>query len=267
MSDQLISSQKNRYYVWLEQSKYDLQAAQTSFDVGSYEWTCYQSLQSVEKCIKAVIVHAGFRPPKVHKLGVLMGMANSANPNFKNISLKFRKIESYTFISRYPFVIPGQSQTPHELINKEDGETCLNIARDVYATITAFIQQNTSHADKDLILDEYYFKGDEVQTRINTVIEELNKSEKLEIVKIILFGGFAREYSRPKTSTMDILIVADTELSFIERIQYVREITRGGEPIIEPLIYTPSEFKELVEEEGEGFLESALDEGKVLWER
>ncbi|MCA9386513.1 HEPN domain-containing protein [Candidatus Dojkabacteria bacterium] len=267
MSDQLVSSQKNRYYVWLEQSKYDLEAAQNSFKMGSYEWTCYQSLQSVEKCIKAVIVHAGFRPPKVHKLGVLMGMANKANPNFINISLKFRKIESYTFISRYPFVIPGQNKTPHELINKEDGQTCLDIAMDVHATITSFIKENTSRSDKDLVLEDYYFKGDEVQKRIDVVIDELKKCENLNIHKIILFGGFAREYARPKSSTMDILIVADTKLSFIERIQYVREITRGGEPIIEPLIYTPEEFRELLEEEGEGFLESALDEGKVLFEK
>ncbi|MCA9381398.1 nucleotidyltransferase domain-containing protein, partial [Candidatus Dojkabacteria bacterium] len=169
--------------------------------------------------------------------------------------------------SRYPFVIPGQNKTPHELINKEDGQTCIDIAEDVHKTITDFIENHTSQNDKDLILDDYYFKGEEVQKRINDIVEKIKDCEKLNVEKIILFGSFARELARPKTSTMDILVVADTELPFIERIQYVREITRGAEPIIEPLVYTPAEFKELVEEEGEGFLESALDEGKVLFEK
>ena len=85
--------------------------------------------------------------------------------------------------------------------------------------------------------------------------------------KIILFGSYAREVPAKKTGTMDILIIAHSEESFIDRIKIARAVTRGGDPIIEPLVYTPSEFEYMLNEEGEGFLESALREGKIIYKK
>ena len=85
--------------------------------------------------------------------------------------------------------------------------------------------------------------------------------------KIILFGRFAREADKPISGTMDILVIDKTDTPFIERITQARLATRGNKIIIEPLIYTPEEFDLMTKEEGEGFLESALEEGKIIYEK
>ncbi len=264
MQDKDMSS-RERFKVWLEQSKYDLQAAVKSDENANYEWSCYQSIQSVEKSLKAIVVHSGFRPPKTHKLGVLVSMCNRANPEFFNVKLYFRKIESYTFISRYPFVIPGQNKTPHELISKEDAQTCLDIAQDIYKKVEDFlIHKKVDTETKDF--PEFYYTEQEIDERIEEIRQQIVASDQLEVKKIILFGSFARENTRPKSSTMDVLVVADTQLPFIQRIEHIRYVTKGREPIIEPLVYTPDEFEYMHEEQGEGFIESAIEEGKVIYD-
>jgi HEPN domain-containing protein/predicted nucleotidyltransferase len=268
MLDQSTSSQKNRFRVWLEQGKYDLEAAKTSMDNKHYEWSCYQCIQSVEKVLKAIIVHGGFRPPKTHKIGVLLGMANDAEKSFEDVKLNFRKLESFTFISRYPFVIPGENKTPHEIVTKDDAETSYRMAQEICEKIVSYLDERPVQAgESEQLVRDYYYKAEEIDTRIDELVKILRSLEKVQTEKVMLFGSFAREKTRPKSSTMDILVVGKTDLPFIERIHYVREATKGSVPIIEPLVYTPDEFHALLVEEGEGFLESALDEAKVLWEK
>lgn len=58
-------------------------------------------------------------------------MCNSVNIEFRHVQFKFRTIESFTFISRYPFLVPGESGAPHEYIEKSDAEECLSEALDI----------------------------------------------------------------------------------------------------------------------------------------
>ncbi len=258
-----------RYRIWLLQSQYDLKAAEESINDKFYEWSCYQSVQAVEKALKSVIIHAGWRSPKTHKLGVLLSMCNRANERFKEVKFNFRKIEVYTFISRYPFIYPGENNAPHDLINENDARTCFDIATSMISKVEEFLQHNTpTYQDKgEIDLENYYFTPEEVDQRIQGIIQELTLDLKLKVEKIVLFGSFAREKLHPRTSTMDLLIVAQTDIPFIERIQYVRELTKDEEPIIEPLVYTPQEFDYMLKDEREGYVESAIDEGKVVYDK
>lgn len=258
-----------RYRIWLLQSQYDLKAAAESINDKFYEWSCYQSVQAVEKALKSVIIHAGWRSPKTHKLGVLLSMCNRANERFKRVKFNFRKIEVYTFISRYPFIYPGENNAPHDLINENDARTCFDIATSMISKVEEFLQHNTpTYQDKgEIDLENYYFTPEEVDQRIQGIIQELTLDLKLKVEKIVLFGSFAREKLHPRTSTMDLLIVAQTDIPFIERIQYVRELTKDEEPIIEPLVYTPQEFDYMLKDEREGYVESAIDEGKVVYDK
>lgn len=258
---------EERYLVWLEQSGYDLEASKLSLKEGFFEWSCYQSIQSVEKSLKAVIVQSGERPPKIHKLGILVSMCNHVNKAFFEVKFNFRKLESYTFISRYPFVNPEHNLSPHNFIKKIDAEACINQAIEINQKINEFLKSKQFKKGEPLNLLDIYFTEAEIQNRIKEVINSVKSSNQLQPQKIILFGGFAREGTRPKTSTMDILIIAQTKLPFFERIEHVREITKGNTPIIEPLVYTKEEFDFLIKEEGEGFLESAIEEGRVVWEK
>jgi HEPN domain-containing protein/predicted nucleotidyltransferase len=256
----------DRCQIWLAQAKFDLDAAQISADGYFFEWACYQAVQSVEKCLKGVLVQAGWRPPKTHKLGVLMSMCNHANNSFLDVKLNFRKIEAFTFISRYPFVYPDQKTTPHDLITKEDALTCITLAQDIYIEIKSFIETSRLITPNPIKMEDYYFSEVEINSRLDSIAQLLSTDKNLEVSKVILFGSFARESTMPRTSTMDLIIIAETKMSFIERIEYVRELTRGGQPIIEPLIYTEYEFNLMLNEQGEGFIEAAIDEGRVVYE-
>lgn len=261
-----LPKDRQRYKVWLDQSKFDIKAAELSLGNNYFEWACYQSVQSVEKALKSVLVHAGQRPPMTHKLGVLISMANHANELFFDVKMNFRKLEAYTFISRYPFVYPDRNMSPHEMIHREDAETCIKVAKEIYTQIDNFLAQNLIKHARTIKVEDFYFSEVEILQRINQVVSILKKDTQLKVSKVILFGSFAREKTRPASSTMDILVIAETNMNFIERIKYVREVTRGAEPIIEPLVYTQSEFEFMLHEEGEGFLESAIDEGKVIFD-
>lgn len=254
---------RQRYKVWLNQGQYDLNAAKLSYKHEFYEWSAYQAEQAVEKSLKSILVHAGYRPPRMHKLPVLLGMCNQVNQECRKTKFDFKHLESFTFISRYPFLIPGKDITPHELISASDAEKALDQAIRFLAKVEGILRYPSSEGTEVAI--EYAFTKAEIQSRLEDVKAALVREFNPE--KIILFGSFARDGLKMKAGTMDILVIANTELPFIERIKKARIATRGGTPVIEALVYTPEEFKFMIEEEGEGFLESALEEGKVVYEK
>jgi HEPN domain-containing protein/predicted nucleotidyltransferase len=266
MTSQAAQKSK-RFKVWLESAINDLNASEVSLNNQLYEWTCYQAVQSVEKVLKAVIVHAGWNPPKTHKLGVLVSLCNKANNMFTNVKLNFRILESYTFITRYPFVYPDQgNRTPHEIISKKDAETCHRIAKDLHQKVNDFLSKSEAIVTFAPEIQQFYYSEEEIKERIQGVIVAIRNADKINVQKIMIFGSFAREKVAARTKTMDILVVGETELNFIDRLTYVRELTKGSEPIVEPLVYTPNELDFMLNEEGEGFLESAIAEGRVLYE-
>jgi HEPN domain-containing protein/predicted nucleotidyltransferase len=250
----------------MEQAYYDLEIANISMVNGFHEWAAYQAEQAAEKALKAVIVSVGWRPPKMHKLGMLFGMCNQASEKFRTTIFNFKHLESFTFISRYPFLIPGKDKSPHNLISHPEAANALEEAQDIVDKIKGILSlpgkkhiPQTPEATKEAV----YTKA-QIDARIREVkdifIREFNPT------KIILFGSFAREYAGGVSGTMDVLIVANTDLPFIERIVRARELTRGGSIILEPLVYTEKEFKQMIDVEGEGFIESALLEGIVIYD-
>jgi hypothetical protein len=102
------------------------------------------------------------------------------------------------------------------------------------------------------------------KTKVDTRLEEAKSAliEEFHPQKIILFGSFARG-AVEENSSIDILIIADTDLSFYERIKRAIKVSRGIPPI-DPLVYTPQEVAQL-QEEGDYFLENILGEGIVLY--
>ena len=136
-----ILSESDRYKVWLDQASFDLQAAELSKNNGFFEWACFQSQQTVEKALKAVIVKAGWRPPKMHKLTVLMGYCNSANEKFRNTKFEYRDLNAFTFVSRYPFIIPGVNNSPHQFITLENAITCIKQATKMLSQIKQLLSE------------------------------------------------------------------------------------------------------------------------------
>lgn len=269
MRKQLIplkSKQSNeRFKVWLKQAHYDVDAAAVSLEHGFNEWAAFQAEQAVEKAIKAVIIHGGWRAPRIHKLQVLMGLANEVNEEFRNTKFAFRHLESFTFISRYPFLIPGKHEAPHDLIKKTDAKKAVGQATELLQQINVILKHNPQPvAEVSHPVSEMYKKS-RVEERIIEVKDKLVR--EFDPLKVILFGRFARTLEPKRPSTLDIMVIAECEEPFMERIVRARKATKGGVPVVEPLVYTPKEFEEMTEQDEETFLESAIEEGKVLYEK
>lgn len=124
-----------RYKGWIKQANFDLEAAKVSFDNKFYEWTCFQSEQSAEKALKAVLAYKGIKPPKMHKLSILFKIAKRHCPELSSVTINIQTLQAYTFISRYPFIIPGDNLSPHDFINIKNGEECIKEATTVVSLI------------------------------------------------------------------------------------------------------------------------------------
>lgn len=92
-----------------------------------------------------------------------------------------------------------------------------------------------------------------------------NLKQEFNPEKIILFGSYARGEANDDR-TLDLMIIARTNDRFFDRIKRALLACKGGQPSIEPIVYTPNEF-DLLLSQGEGFLEDALEEGIVLYDR
>lgn len=83
--------------------------------------------------------------------------------------------------------------------------------------------------------------------------------------KAILFGSFARgDYHAG--SDVDLLIIKDTQQSFVERSAEVLRACSTTLLAIEPLVYTPQELERMIQQEN-SFVQQAIAEGLVIYEQ
>ena len=106
----------------------------------------------------------------------------------------------------------------------------------------------------DLERSEEVFR--KIDNYVNEVIDKLNPR------LIILFGSFAAKDIN-EGSDVDIVVVADFEESFLDRIRVLIDLNRFGIPI-EPIGYTPAEFEEMKSKRNPFILE-VIDKGKVMF--
>ena len=84
-------------------------------------------------------------------------------------------------------------------------------------------------------------------------------------LKVIVFGSFARGDTH-EGSDLDLIVVKDTDERFFDRIGRVRDAAHGLGLDVQPLVYTPTEFQDMLAQ-GNSFLEAVLAEGVVAHER
>ncbi len=128
-----------RFGVWLAQAQHDLAAARHSLKAGYHEWACFQAEQAAEKALKSVIVYHGKSAPRLHKLGVLVGIIKNLDRRFRGIHFDTAELQSYTFVSRYPFIIPGNYETPHSYIEEHDAEVCIKKSQTILNLINELL--------------------------------------------------------------------------------------------------------------------------------
>ncbi len=101
-----------------------------------------------------------------------------------------------------------------------------------------------------------------IQQSIDAIVKAIASGYKPR--KIIMFGSFARGDFH-QGSDLDLIIVKNVRMRFVDRIEEVLKFWPGGIPV-EPLVYTEKEISSMLAR-GNGFIECALKEGKVVYER
>jgi len=82
--------------------------------------------------------------------------------------------------------------------------------------------------------------------------------------KIIVFGSFARGDTH-ELSDLDLVVIKERGERFFRRIGRVRDACDGIPVDLQPFVYTPAEFNEMIER-GSSFLEAVLSEGKTVYD-
>lgn len=85
-----------------------------------------------------------------------------------------------------------------------------------------------------------------------------------DVERAIVFGSQARG-AGDETSDIDLVMVKETKLQFLERLKEFALLLPPGLPRVDAFIYTPKEF-EVMQEWGNPLIETALREGKVIYE-
>lgn len=91
----------------------------------------------------------------------------------------------------------------------------------------------------------------------------LDKLKRYQPHKVILFGSAARGEADAQ-SDLDVIVIKDTQESFIERLEAMAKLCPPGVHA-DILVYTPEEIRMMMEEENP-FITQALREGKVVYE-
>ena len=100
-------------------------------------------------------------------------------------------------------------------------------------------------------------RREEIFEALKNFVKELK--EKLPVQEVFLYGSFATGNIH-EGSDIDLIIVGDFKERFVERIGKILEMT---DLPIEPLVYTPEEFKTMQEGKNPFILE-VLRHGKKL---
>jgi len=102
---------------------------------------------------------------------------------------------------------------------------------------------------------------DQIFSQIEEYCQEV--VSKLNPQAVILFGSFASGDIN-EASDIDIVVIADFQVSFLDRIKLLLDLNRFGLPI-EPVGYTVAEFRKM-KQAGNPFIAEVVDKGKVLYQ-
>ena len=96
-----------------------------------------------------------------------------------------------------------------------------------------------------------------------TLATLLDALKKYQPQKVILFGSAARGETDAQ-SDLDLIVIKDTEESFVERLEAMAKLCP---PCVHAdiLVYTPEEIRAMVGEESP-FIIQALREGRLVYE-
>jgi len=82
--------------------------------------------------------------------------------------------------------------------------------------------------------------------------------------KVILFGSMATD-TVGEWSDIDLVIIKETSLPFLQRLREVALLCRVSVGV-DFLVYTPTEFEQMITENNPFILEEIINKGKLLYD-
>ena len=105
---------------WLAKADGDFEVAQLVLGTGhrpNYDAVCFHCQQCIEKTLKAVLIHKGTNPPRIHDLVVLSDQVKGLESRWNPADKELRFLSQGANLFRYP----------GETANKEKAEVSLTI--------------------------------------------------------------------------------------------------------------------------------------------
>lgn len=119
---------------WLERATEDLVVARLLLDEKHFSHVCFLSQQSMEKAIKALLLHLTGAYPRTHRLVDLLTEAATSEQSLLNLLADCAIVDQYYIPTRYPDSIPGGLATG--LPGKVEAKEAVEIAQRLLAAIT-----------------------------------------------------------------------------------------------------------------------------------
>lgn len=123
---------------WLTRAKQDLRAAEVLLPEEIWNLVCFHSQQSVEKCLKGLIVRREhITPPREHTIEKLH--VELPPEWFGDMTADLDYMSKFYTETRYPNAVAGE--LPDHPVGLKDAERALNIAREVVARTEHFAKK------------------------------------------------------------------------------------------------------------------------------
>lgn len=121
---------------WLAEARADLRHAESSINIGDFNWACFAAQQAAEKALKALVLHVVGEYPRGHDLVRLYRrVRGSASVPLSEGALA--RLSTYYTIARYP---NAGIERPSEEILREHAEEALSTARGVLDEVAKTIR-------------------------------------------------------------------------------------------------------------------------------
>lgn len=125
---------------WLVYAENDLKTAKAALGENVTNNACFHAQQTVEKCLKALLLSEESETPRTHDLLFLLSRARSHKPELLQFDGSVRFLNQFYTPSRYPDAFPGSAQDA--MPTKEDAEKSIKFAEEVFNFMKSQISLN-----------------------------------------------------------------------------------------------------------------------------
>ncbi len=104
--------------------------ARVSAREGFHEWACFDSQQSGEKALKAILLVQGKTGVTSHSLLELLREIEKERPDLHSLDEAAKELDRHYIATRYPDGLPG-SYTPGTFYDSKDSDRCIALCASI----------------------------------------------------------------------------------------------------------------------------------------